>query len=75
MYYYKINVNNNFEVKSLKKFKKVMAYVVGSMVIAGTSAYLAMPKEARQNLKDMVGNLTKKKCDSFCSCDDCDCDI
>ena len=38
-----------------------MAYLVGATVIAGTSAYFAMPKEARKNLRDMISNLSSKK--------------
>ena len=45
----------------MKKLKKAAAYIVGATVIAGASAYFAMPKEARQNLKDMIMNLTKAK--------------
>ena len=45
----------------MKGFKKAAAYVVGSMVIAGAGAYFAMPKEAKQNLKEMIGNMANKK--------------
>lgn len=55
----------------MNKFKKAMAYVVGATVIACSSAYFAMPKEARQNLKDMICNLSKKKKDD-CSCNSCE---
>ncbi len=49
------------EVIKLNKVKKALTYTVGATVIAAASAYLAMPKEARKNLKDMVMNLTKSK--------------
>ena len=45
----------------MNKVKKALTYTVGATVIAAASAYLAMPKEARKNLKDMVMNLTKSK--------------
>ena len=41
----------------MKGFKKAAAYVVGSMVIAGAGVYFALPKEAKQNVKDFIGNL------------------
>lgn len=45
----------------MKKTKKALAYVVGATVIAGVGAYMAMPKETRENLKNMLGNLSKSK--------------
>lgn len=45
----------------MKQMKKILTYAVGATVIAGASAYMAMPKEAKQNLKDMIMNLTKRK--------------
>ena len=41
----------------MKGFKKAAAYVVGSMVIAGAGVYFALPKEAKQSVKDFIGNL------------------
>lgn len=48
----------------MNKIKKALTYMVGAMVVGGVSAYMAMPKEARQNLKDMIGNLAKGKKDT-----------
>ena len=45
----------------MSKIKKALTYTVGAAVIAMASAYMAMPKEAKQNLKDMMMNLTKGK--------------
>lgn len=57
----------------MKGFKKAAAYVVGSMVIVGAGAYFAMPKEAKQNLKEMIGNMANKKKGSCSCCDECTC--
>lgn len=57
----------------MKGFKKAAAYVVGSMVIAGAGAYFAMPKEAKQNIKEMIGSITGKKMGSCSCCDECTC--
>lgn len=51
----------------MKHMKKALTYAVGAAVIAGASAYFAMPKEARENLKDMMMNLTKRKKECMCS--------
>ena len=35
--------------------------MVGVTMIAGVSAYMAMPKEAREDLKSLASNLLKRK--------------
>ena len=45
----------------MKKITKVAAYMVGATMIAGASAYMAMPKEAREDLKSLASNLLKRK--------------
>lgn len=35
--------------------------MVGATMIAGASAYMAMPKEAREDLKSLASNLLKRK--------------
>lgn len=44
----------------MNKVKKAAAYVIGATVMAGVGAYMAMPKDAKQNLKGMIGSLMKK---------------
>jgi len=57
----------------LKGFKKAAAYVVGSMVIAGAGVYFALPKEAKQSVKDFIGNIGNGKKNSCNCCDECTC--
>ena len=45
----------------MKKITKVAAYMLGATMIAGASAYMAIPKEAREDFKSMCGNLLKRK--------------
>lgn len=44
----------------MKKITKVASYVLGATMLAGISAYAAMPKEAREDLKNLAGDLLKK---------------
>jgi cytochrome bd-type quinol oxidase subunit 1 len=45
----------------LKKITKVACYMVGATMIAGASAYMAMSKDARDDLKSLASNLLKRK--------------
>ena len=55
----------------MKGFKKAAAYVVGSMA----GVYFALPKEAKQNVKDFIGNLGNGKKISCNCCDECTCHL
>ena len=35
--------------------------MIGATMIAGASAYMVMPKEAREDLKSLASNLLKRK--------------
>lgn len=35
--------------------------MIGATMIAGASAYMAMPKETREDLKSLASNLLKRK--------------
>ena len=59
----------------MKGFKKAAAYVVGSMVIAVAGVYFALPKEAKQSVKDFIGNLRSGKKNSCNCCDECTCHL
>lgn len=45
----------------MTKTRKAITYLLGATVIAGAGAYMAMPKETRKNIKDMISNMTMKK--------------
>lgn len=45
----------------MKKITKAAAYIVGASMIAGASFYMAMPKDAREDLKSLASNLLKRK--------------
>ena len=45
----------------MEKGKKALAYIVGATVLAGTTAYFTMNKDARKNVKDTINNFTKRK--------------
>ena len=41
--------------------------MVGATMIAGASAYMAMPREAREDLKSLASNLLKRKSNDISS--------
>ena len=41
--------------------RKAITYLVGATVIASATAYMAMPRDKRQNIKDMLSNMSMKK--------------
>lgn len=59
MYEKQLITHTKDEVIKLNKVKKALTYTVGATVIAAASAYLAMPKEARKNLKGYGYELNK----------------
>ncbi len=40
----------------MNKMKKALTYVVGATVMAGVGAYMAMPKQAKESIKSMIGS-------------------
>ena len=45
----------------MNKVGKVITYAVGATVIAGASAYLAMPKDTRDMINTKLTDMFKKK--------------
>ncbi len=50
----------------MKEMKKMAYTMIGGMVVGLTSAYFAMPKNIRQEIKDAVMNMASKK--KSCNC-------
>ena len=44
----------------MNKAKKVLTYALGATMIAGATAYLAMPASTKQKIKNMFSDMTKK---------------
>ena len=45
----------------MNKTGKVITYALGATMLAGAGAYLAMSKEGKAKIHNMVGNIAKKK--------------